>query len=876
MQFKGLTSAEVKGRFLEYGANEIRSLLTVSIWKVLFRQVSSNFIIYLLLVALIISFFIGKVITAYTIGIVVVVVIGLGFFQEYRAEKAIKSLKTMIVPASIVIRDGKEIEVLTREVVPGDIVLLRAGEKVPADCIVRESNTLKINESILTGESKEIIKEVILKGNVPAEINKVYMGTLVVSGKAIVEVTHTGMNTQFGKIAGLISTAEKELPLRDKVNRIAKFMVYVGITVSILTGVVLFFGAKEITGTVLAEILIVVIAVAVSSFPEGLPIVLTTTLALGAKRMASRNAIVNRMSIIETLGETTVICSDKTGTITKGEMTVKSVITATEEVNVTGVGYEIHGELLSSGKKVIPSKDSALSKLIISSVLCNDTIIERTGTDNIVQVHGTPTEGALLVMAAKCGVYKEDFKGERVEEIPFTSDKKSMTILYKDGNEFVVYQNGAPDYLINRCEYLQKGKSIVKFSKEMKNYFFKKQSFLAKKGYRVICFTYAPAKTLPADGKVKGLIFLGLAGMEDPPRKEAAESIKACLLAGIQVKMITGDYRDTALAIAKQVGIEGKIMLGGEIDDLTDEELTEVVQGISIFARVRPEHKLRIVRALKLKGEIVTMTGDGVNDAPALKEAHIGVAMGKTGTDVSRESADLILKDDNFATIVAAVEEGRTTYTNVKKFVSYQLACVIGEIILIFVSLLVGLPLPLVALQILFMNIIVDDFPAITLGLNPASKDAMHSKPRKNAALLDKESLLFVGAAALVMGFLSLGTFWVLINILNVELAVSRTITLITLIFFQLVSAYCFRSFRFGVHELPITSNKYLFWASLASILATIIVVYSPLNVLFETTPIDPIFWVFALLVSFSVVIVLDVIKKIRGNKSNHGLVISN
>ncbi len=873
MQFNGLTSVKAKELFLEYGANEIRSLLTVSIWKVLFRQVSSNFIIYLLFVAMLISFFIGKLITAYTIGIVVVVVISLGFFQEYRAEKAIKSLKTMIVPYSIVIRNGKEQEVLTRELVPGDIVLLRAGEKVPADCVIREANTLKVNESILTGESKEIVKEVVSIGEVPVEINKVYMGSLVVSGKAVAEVTHTGMNTQFGKIAGLISTAEKDLPLRKKVNKIAKFMVYVGITVSVLTGLILFFGASEITPTVLAEILIVVIAIAVSSFPEGLPIVLTTTLALGAKRMATRNAIVNRMSIIETLGETTVICSDKTGTITKGEMTVKALITATEEINVTGVGYEIHGELLSNGKKVILTKDSALSNLIISSVLCNDTIIERTGDDSIVEVHGTPTEGALLVMAAKCGVHKEDFKGERVEEIPFSSEKKSMTILYKEGNEFIAYQNGAPDYLINRCEYLQKGKSVVKFSKEMKDYFFKKQSFLAKKGHRVICFSYAHAKTLPADGKVKGLIFLGLAGMEDPPRKEAAESIKACLLAGIQVKMITGDYRDTALAIAKQVGIEGKVMVGAEIDDLTDEELSDVVQGISVFARVRPEHKLRIVRALKLKGEIVTMTGDGVNDAPALKESHIGVAMGKNGTDVSRESADLILKDDNFATIVAAIEEGRTTYTNVRKFVSYQLSCVIGEIILIFFSLLIGLPLPLVALQILFMNIVVDDFPAITLGLNPASKDSMQSKPRKNAALLDKESLLFMGVSALVMGVFSLGTFWTLINIFHVDLATSRTITLITLIFFQLVSAYCFRSFRHGVHELPINSNKYLFWASLASVVATVLVVYSPLNILFETTPIAPIFWIIAILISLSIVVVSDLLKKIRSNKRNSGFV---
>ena len=876
MEFSGLSTAVVNERLLQYGPNEIKSLLTVSVWKVFARQITSNFIVYLLLVAMILSFVVGKVVTSFTIGIVIFIVIGLGFVQEYRAEKAIKSLKTMIVSSSIVIRDGKQVEVFTKDLVPGDIVLLRSGERLPADGIVREMNNFKVNESVLTGESKEITKEVVSNNDLIIEANKVFMGTMVVSGKAVIEITHTGMNTQFGKVAGLISTAEKELPLRNKVNKITKFMVGVGIIVSILTGLVLFFGAKEITAPVLVEIIIVVIAVAVSSFPEGLPIVLTTTLALGAKRMATRNAIVNRMSIIETLGETTVICSDKTGTITKGEMTVKKIITANEQIEVTGVGYELNGELISNGKKILYNSNFAINELIKASIICNDTKIERAGDDGIFLVHGTPTEGALLVMAAKSGLYKEDFNGERIEEIPFSSEIKSMTVLYKEGKEFIAYQNGAPDILINKCEYIQKGNSIVEFSKEMKTKFLNEQLVLAQKGYRVICVSYAKVKTLQPEGKIKGLTFLGLVGMEDPPRVEAKESIRACLSAGINVKMITGDYKETAIAIAKQVGIDGKVMLGAEIDDLSDIELSEVVQSISIFARVRPEHKLRIVRALKLKGEIVTMTGDGVNDAPALKEAHIGVAMGKNGTDVSRESADLILKDDNFATIVAAIEEGRTTFTNVRKFVAYQLACVVGEIILIFFSLLIGLPLPLVALQILFMNIVVDDFPAITLGLNPASRDAMSAKPRKNASLLDKESLFFMIISAVVMGVFSLATFWALINVFNVDLATSRTITLITLIFFQLVSAYCFRSFRYGVHQLPINSNKYLFGASIVSIIAAILVVYTPLNVMFETIPINPVFWIFALVISLSIVLISDIIKKIRLNKENKLLLMQN
>jgi len=864
MHYSGLTTEEATKLLSQYSHNEIHELLSVSPLKILLRQITSNFIIYLLFAAMTISLFVGKTITAYTIGIVITIVIGLGFFQEYRAETAIKSLKTMIVPASVVIRNGKETEIPTRDIVPGDIILLRSGERIPADCVILESNTLKLNESILTGESKEVLKEAMTKENTAADINKVFMGTMIVSGKAVVRATHTGMNTQFGKIAGLISTADKELPLRDKVNKIAQFMVYVGLTVSILTGGLLFFGAKEITVPFLGELLIIVIALAVSSFPEGLPIVLTTTLALGAKRMASRNAIVNRMSIIETLGETTVICSDKTGTITKGEMTVKEIITPDEEIQVSGVGYDLHGELNSNGKKILFNSSKALHELIKASVLCNDTRIERTGDDSLFTIHGTPTEGALLLMAAKSGLYKEDFKGERIEEIPFTSEKKTMTILYKDKDQITAYQNGAPDILINKCELIQKGEKTIPFTEEMKKYFLNKQAELAKKGYRVICFSYAPAKTIQNEEIIKGLIFLGLAGMEDSPRTEVREAISACVSAGINVKMITGDYKETAIAIANQIGINGKVLLGSEIDELTDDELSKVVQNVNIFARVRPEHKLRIVKALKACGEIVTMTGDGVNDAPALKEAHIGVAMGKNGTDVSREAADLVLKDDNFSTIVAAIEEGRTTYTNVRKFIAYQLSCTIGEIILIFFSLLIGLPMPLIALQILFMNIVVDDFPAITLGLNPASRDAMKTKPRKNANLLDKESILFMVTSALIMGLICIFVFWWMLNIEAAPLEEARTVTLLTLIFLQLVSAFCFRSFRMGMHQIPLWSNKYLLWASIASIIATIIVIYTPINTLFETIAIDYHRWAFALLLSLSMIVFSDMFKLIR------------
>ncbi len=874
MQFSGLSSVVAKERLLQYGNNEIRELFKVSIFKIFLRQITSNFIIYLLFISMLLSFFVGKDITAYTIGLVILIVVGMGFIQEYRAEKAIKSLKTMIVSESVVIRDGKQIEILTSALVPGDIVLLRSGEKVPADCIIREINNLRVNESILTGESKEILKQAVF-GNNHVDINRLFMGTLIVNGKAIVEVQHTGMNTEFGKIAGLISTAEKQLPLREKVNNIAKFMVFVAIIVSISTGALLLFGANEINAEVLVGILIVIVAVAVSAFPEGFPIVLTTTLALGAKRMAAKNAIVNRMSIIETLGETTVICSDKTGTITKGEMTAKKIITFDESIEVGGIGYEGHGELTKSGKEY-KDYSVAVEKILKNCVICNDAVIERTGEDNLYDVIGTSTEGALLVLATKAGLFKADIKGERLEEIPFSSEEKVMAVLYKENDLSIVYEKGAPDVLIKKCNYLQKGKEVVLFTPDLKKKVETNQADLAKQGYRVLGFSYSVSKKLIPMEKNSELIFCGLVAMEDPPRAEVAKSIKDCLVAGIKVKMITGDYKETALAIAKQVGIIGDVLEGAELDELTDQELSEIVQGIAIFARVRPEHKLRIVKALKNKGEIVTMTGDGVNDAPALKEAHIGVAMGKNGTDVSRDSSDLILKDDNFSTIVLAIEEGRAIYTNVRKFVSYQLSCNIAELSIIFFGILLGyfflgVPiLPLVAIHILFMNLVTADLSGITLGVNPPSRDAMQATPRKNSALLDKESIFFMLVSGIIIGAGTLFIFWLSFIFFSPgNLAVAQTSALVTLIIFEIFNAFNFRSLRFGVHELPLNTNKYLIYASILSLILTLLIIYTPLNVMFETTPIKLSYWIIIAVISTSIFIIIDVIKKIRLTKKD-------
>ncbi|HLD58882.1 MAG TPA: HAD-IC family P-type ATPase, partial [archaeon] len=747
----GLTQEQAAGRLMESGYNEIRALLKVSRLQILFRQVRKNSVVYLLLAAMLISFFVGEAVTGYAVLAIICIVIFVGFVQEYKAESAIKALKKMIMPVSVVFRNDKETEIQSREIVPGDIVVLRAGETVPADCLLLEEKELRVNESVLTGESKEIRKTHSKSEKDYSGENTLFMGTSIVSGKATAKVLHTGMNTEFGKIAGLISTIEKELPLQAKANEIAKYMGVIAIVFSVLTGIIMIIRQPAITPDFLVEVLIVVIALAVSAFPEGFPVVLISTLATGAYRMAKKNAIVNRMSIIETLGETTVICADKTGTITKGEMTVKEIYCGGRQYAVTGTGYSAEGEFLFENKKTIPLENPCLGLMLKAAVLCNDAKIERTGTDREYATRGTPTESALLVASAKAGIFAEDIQAARREEIPFSSERKMMTVVCSAAGENTAYAKGAPEILIKKCGFIQENNRTVKLTEEEKKKILAVNSRLAQQKLRTLALAFKKISPQEKGGFEEGLVFLGIAAMEDPPRDEVKAALETCMGAGIKVKMITGDNKETAEEIAKEIGLKQKTMLGEEIDRLTDEELSKAVGGITIFARVNPEHKLRIVKALKANQEIVTMTGDGVNDAPALKEAHIGVAMGKNGTDVSKESADLILKDNDFSTIVAAIREGRTVFNNIQKFITYQLSCNYAELFIIFFGILAGLPLPLLALQILFMNIVTDDLPAITLGQQPASADIMKAKPRRKQGILNRRLLMLLAVAGTTM-----------------------------------------------------------------------------------------------------------------------------
>lgn len=871
MDKKGLTDSEAKKNLEKYGYNELKETHFASPLKILFHQVKGNFMVYLLVVAMVLSLLVGKSITAYTISAVIVLVVVVGFVQEYKAEKVVKSLRSMLTPISIVIRDGREQEISAKEIVPGDLIILRGGEKIPADCIVLEENELMLDESILTGESGEVKKFPTKNENNFSEKNILYMGSFIINGRCVAKVINTGMSTKFGQISKMISSAEKELPLQKKVNKISKFMAVVAIIFSVITGIFMVLG-KTPSEDLLVEAFVLVIALAVSAFPEGFPVVLITALSSGASRMAKKNAIVNRMSIIETLGETTVICSDKTGTITKGEMTVKKIYEDNRMIDVSGVGYEGNGDFFYDGKKINLKKEIVLDLILKASVMCNDSKIQRTGEDKIYHVLGTPTEGALLVMASKAGIYYDDMNFTRLEEIPFNSERKMMSVLCNYENEKYVFSKGAPEYILGKCKYMQRESGVFRLTERERKKILEKINEMTSDSLRVLGFAYKKVKSVDKNNFEDELIFTGFAGMEDPPREEVKESIRICLNAGINVKMITGDNRETAVAVARKIGLKGSVLEGYELDKMSEEELSKIVMNISVFARVKPEHKLKIVKALKIIGEIVTMTGDGVNDAPALKEAHIGVAMGISGTDVSREVSDLILKDDNFSTIVSAVKEGRTIFKNIRKFVSYQLSCNYAELFIVFIGLLLspllGWPVPiLLALQILFMNLVTDDLPAITLSLNPSSKDIMDEKPRKKKDILNKSLIWWLVIAGVLMMGLTLAVFYFAFNVLGQSFESARTTALLTLIFVEIGGAYNFMSFRKNVTFKTLKVNPYLSYASLISLAATIIIIYTPANKIFGTVPVPWPDWVVALSATLILILVFNLLKTVNDKK---------
>ena len=864
----GLSGEEAERRLREFGYNELQERKRVTPLPIFLRQFKDIFVI-MLLIATGISFLIGETIDASTIAAIVVLNSVVGFVQEYRSERAMEAMKKLTAPKAHVLRDGGEAIIPAREVVPGDIVLLEAGDRVPADGRLLEVVDLKTDEAVLTGESTPVNKEMCVldeKTPVADRKNSVFMATHTTYGRGKAVITSTGMNTEFGKIAEMVQTMEEEEPpLKQKLGRFAKKL---GIIIVVVCAVIF---ALELYGIFvlgvvhaaeaiknIVDAFETAVALAVSAVPEGLPAVVTVSLALGARELAKRNAIIRKLSSAETLGATTVICSDKTGTLTKGEMTVRKIYVNGKMLDVTGVGYEPKGEFLENGAPINLKENDDLTLLLRASMLCTNAHYDGK---NII---GDTTEGALIVAAAKAGMTKKDMEAlyPRVHEVPFTSERKRMTTVHKTPEgTLVAYVKGAPELILERSTHiLQDGQADKLSAKEGKT-ILKTNEKMASDALRVLGIAY---KDLPNDNLEKveeesvenGLVFLGLMGMIDPPREEAKEANLKCQQAGIKTVMITGDHKLTAVAIARELGMlkSGMVLTGAELDNMSDEDFEKIVEEVSVYARVSPEHKLRIVGALKKRGHIVAMTGDGVNDAPALKQADIGVAMGITGTDVTREAADMVLADDNFATIVNAVEGGRSIYDNIRKFSFFLLRCNFDELVIIGSFALLGLELPFTAGMILWINLVTDGGPAVALSMDPPEEDVMKRPPRN-----PNEGILHGRLASILATFVTqfLGTavlFYTAYYLFHEPLNEARSLAFVQATLQELVIVWNCRSEKHNAFKVGFKSNKYLLVAVLVSVFTTVLIPYVGL---FDTAPLTLLDWAIVLPISMSGFLIL-------------------
>ncbi len=726
----GLLAAQAVERRLQYGSNELQAAHRVSAWEILLEQFK-NVLILILLGATALSLLLGHGTESVIIAVIVLFAVLLGFVQEYRAERAIDALREMAAPAATVLREGIEVRIPARELVPGDVIILHTGDRAPADARLVEAVNLQLEEAALTGESVPVEKHTrALSGaDIPVgdRRNMVYAGTAVTYGRGRALVVATGMQTEFGKIAQMLHAVESgRTPLQQNLDRVGTVLAratFVVVAIIVALGL--------LRGQPFVEMFLFGIALAVAVVPEALPAVVTISLAIGVQKMVKRHALIRRLPAVETLGSTSVICSDKTGTLTKDEMTVRRIYCAGRVFDVSGAGYAPVGEFSSeNGKRLGPTP--AIQRMLIAAVQASDALLVKDA-EGRWDIKGDPTEGALIVAAAKAGLQKEllDSSYPRVDEIPFTSETKRMTTLHRTGDSLTAYAKGAPEVILDACDFVLTDEGSRVLDVAGREQILHQAQAMASAALRVLAIAYKP-DAAPETAE-RGMTFLGLTGMIDPPRPEAKAAIRVCIDAGIRPVMITGDHPVTAQAVARELGLlsnGGRILSGPELEGMSAEELERQVEDVSVYARVSPAHKLRVVKALQSHGHVAAMTGDGVNDAPALKKADIGIAMGVTGTDVSKEAAAMTLTDDNFASIVAAVEEGRGVFGNIKKYLMYLLSSNIGEIGLMAGSALLGMPLPLTAVQILYVNLATDGLPALALSMDPPEKDLMKRKPR--------------------------------------------------------------------------------------------------------------------------------------------------
>jgi Ca2+-transporting ATPase len=898
----GLTSAKAKARLEQYGFNELAERPRPGFWQLLLRQFN-DFIVIMLIVASAVSFLLGEVIEAGAIMAIVVLNAVLGVVQEGKAEEALAALKKMSAPEARVRRDGHRVTVPARELVPGDIVFLEAGNYIPADLRLIESVNLKVDEASLTGESVPVEKKADLTLSEEAPLgdrdNCAFMSTTVTYGRGAGIVVSTGMQTQIGLIAELIQSYEEEpTPLQVRLNQLGRWLGWGALVICAIVFIEALIQDVNLAvvtsqGLIpylvqaqerIVELFIVAVSLAIAAVPEGLAAVVTICLALGMREMVQRHALIRRLPAVETLGSATVICSDKTGTLTQNEMTAVRVYVANLRLDISGEGYQPEGAFDNYGAPADPHDHAEIMNLLTGSLLCSDAQLEPLdspplgGTEGRQQRYrmvGDPTEGALVVAAAKAGLWRDEVEKQlpRVAEIPFDSDRKRMTTIHQQGEaEYIAYVKGAPDVILPFCNTILEEGADVLLTPGRRNHVENAIRDLGQEGLRVLAVTYRRLERLPdelnANEIEKDLSLIGLLAMTDPARPEVKPAVEKARRAGIRTMMITGDYPDTARAIAQQIGLlrsYGEVLTGAELASMSEAQLIDRIDDVDVFARVSPQHKVRIVEALKARDQVVAMTGDGVNDAPALKRAAIGVAMGITGTDVTKETADMVLTDDNYASIVSAVEQGRIIYSNIRKFVYYLISCNLAEIMVIFLTTLAGQSPPLTAIQLLWLNLLTDGAPALALGLEHGDPDIMDQPPRPtrepiiNRLMLTGIIVQTIAITAIVLAAYYIGWSW---N--PADLTLARTMAFITLSASELVRAYTARSERVSLFRLGVFSNKFMQYAVLLSVILLLGAIYVPfLQPIFSTTPLGMREWTVVLPLLLAPSIAAEITKSI-------------
>ena len=919
---RGLTGEEVARRREQHGWNALAEAPPVPLWKKLLGQFK-DLVIWILIVAAIIAGAMGEWVDTAAILAIVLVNGVIGFLQEEKAGRALAALQKLSSPMAKVIRDGTLQSVPARELVSGDRIELEAGDNIPADARLLIAFSVRIQEAALTGESVPVDKDAncVLDENAPLgdRRNMVYMGTVAATGKASAVVVATGMNTELGHIAGLLQRSEPEpTPLQRRLAELGKVLVVVCLVI-----VAVIFVLQLVRGGELLEMLLISVSLAVAAVPEGLPAVVTLTLALGLQRMVKRNALVRKLPSVETLGSVTVICSDKTGTLTRNEMTVREIVAGGERFLVTGAGYAPQGEFQKCGdvaevarlrsnesdvaspkshdsgyEPINPLEEVDLVQALTTGAHCNNSTVSQRGDEaDSWQVIGDPTEGALIVAALKAGIAARGSEHQVLHEIPFDSERKAMSVVVRgpessphapraesgtrsvpstlepaSPSNTVMHTKGAPEVILAKCVAERRGGKIEPLTDARRSQIMQANSEMASRALRVLALAYRDHSETPGtEYDETDLIFAGLVGMIDPPREAAKEAVQKCRAAGIRPVMITGDHPETALAIARELHIAedgGRVVTGQELNALSDDDLKVQVDQISVYARVSAEHKLRVVRAWKSRGQIVAMTGDGVNDAPAVKAADIGIAMGIAGTDVTKEASDMVLTDDNFASIVNAVEEGRGIFDNIQKFVHFLLSCNAGEVLLMFFAAVIGWPVPLVAIQILWINLVTDSLPALALGMEPPERDIMSRQPRPphEAVITRERGLLILFHGTLIAAVAALG-FWLIYQGDEAQLGRARTVAFCVTTYAQLFFAIGCRSQTSTLPQLGLFSNPHLLGAIVISGLLQLGVVMLPFaQPVFEVTAPPAREWLLVLLLSLTPVTIVEVVKLLRAS----------